>query len=174
MAVKGHRIQFCEIAFFNHSMYPTPFLITIDDHIPWGKNPRKDPIVPVSLLNSGWTSLHPFPFHHGCTQYRPFRKIEGPVWYTSLKYFIIIYIIYLLLVECRESSINQWRKDIVVMRVKQCHKPSMTGNGNHTTEKKTKTLWWLGDGRSGMCLPALMNIISSYNDYLSLDNDYNL
>jgi len=53
MAVKGHGIQFCEIAVFNHSMYPTPFLITIDDHIPWGKNPKKDPIVPVSLLNSG-------------------------------------------------------------------------------------------------------------------------
>ena len=56
--------------------------------------------------------------------------------------FIFFIIIYLLLVECRESSINQWRKDIVVMRVKQCHKPSMTGNGNHTTYKHCDD-WWM-------------------------------
>ena len=35
----------------------------------------------------------------------------------------------------------RWAKD--VWWVKQCHKPPMTGNGNHTTYQKW---WWRGDG----------------------------
>ena len=40
-------------------------------------------------------------------------------------------------------SHDYWNRHIHLW-VKSCHNPPMTGNGNHTTEKKT--WWWLGNG----------------------------
>ena len=41
---------------------------------------------------------------------------------------------------------------IYLVWVKQCHKPAMTGNGNHTTYKNGDD--W-GDGANGIVLPTL-------------------